>query len=168
MTQPRSDRPVVPDGYGLPATTEGMLTWERVEERLRESAHYWMASTRPDGTPHVVPRWGVWLDGRFWYDGAPSTRHARNVRENPAVTLHLESGTEAVIIDGSSAAAAPPGPELGRRLSQAYAKYADSGYAPGPDAWDGDHAGGLMVFTPRKALAWFSFPDDMTRFTFDE
>ncbi len=66
---PRSDRPVFPEGYGLPATTDGMLTWPDVEARLVTATAYWLATVRPGGRPHVVPRWGGWVDGRFWYDG---------------------------------------------------------------------------------------------------
>ena len=164
---PHIDRPAIPDGYGLPDDDQGLLSWADVEARLRRAKHYWMATVRPDGSPHVVPRWGVWLDGRFWYDGAPTTVHARNLRRNAACTLHLESGTEAVILDGTSRPADPPDPELGARLSAEFGKYADDGYAPAPDAWDGEAAGGLTVFAPQRGLAWFSFPTDLTRFTFD-
>jgi hypothetical protein len=164
---PSVDRPVIPDGYGVPDDDQGLLTWAEVEDRLRRAKHYWMATVRPDGAPHVVPRWGVWLDGRFWYDGAPTTVHARNLRTNGACTLHLESGTEAVILDGTSRPADPPGPDLGARISAEFGKYAADGYAPEPDAWEGAAAGGLTVFTPYRALAWVSFPGDLTRFTFD-
>lgn len=164
---PRSDRPVFPDGYGLPTSTDGMLTWADVEARLAAATSYWLATTRPDGTPHVVPRWGVWLDGRFWYDGAPTTVHARNLAVNQACALHLESGTEAVIVEGiSESARADPEP-LGRRLADAFAKYHAMGYSPAADSWSGEHGGGLRVLTPRKALGWFSFPADATRFRFD-
>lgn len=100
----RTDRPKVPDGYGPPATTEGLIDWTTVEARLRTALYYWLGSVRPDGTPHAVPRWGVWTEGRFYYDGAPTTRHARNVEANPACTLTLESGTEVVIVEGTSQA----------------------------------------------------------------
>src|SRR5687768_6547916 len=102
--EPTADRPVIPDGYGIPTTAKGQLDWGDVEPRLVRSMHYWLSSVRPDGRPHSVPRWGVWLEGRFWYDGAPSTRHTRNVELNPAVTLTLESGTEVVIVEGESVA----------------------------------------------------------------
>src|ERR1700712_4458771 len=98
------ERPLLPDGYGLPVGTDGLLPWADVERDLVAAHNYWLASVRPDGRPHVVPRWGVWLDGRFFYDGSPATRHVRNVEQNPAVTLHLESGTRAVIIEGESRA----------------------------------------------------------------
>lgn len=167
MTAPHRDRPDMPDGYGVPLEVSGTLEWEPVQFRLQDSLHYWMSTTRADGRPHVVPRWGVWLDTRFWYDGSPETVHARNVRANPACTLHLESGAQAVIVEGTSRPAEPPGPELGDRIASEFRrKYADHGYSPDADAWEGADAGGLVVFTPIKALAWLAFPTDVTRFSF--
>lgn len=163
---PQADRPRFPDGYGIPESAEGQLAWIDVEPRLVQSKHYWISSVRPDGTPHSVPRWGVWLDGRFWYDGAPTTRHTRNVEVNPAVTLTLESGTEVIIIEGDSVATHAAADGLGARLSEAFGKYADSGYSPGPDSWSGEDGGGLRVITARRAMAWFDFPKDCTRFRF--
>lgn len=164
--RPAPERPSFPDGYGLPEDVVGLLTWEDVEPRLVAAKHYWLASVRPDGRPHSIPRWGVWMDGRFWYDGAPTTVHARNAETNPAVTLTLESGSQVVIIEGESHATRADADGLGTRLSQAFSKYADDGYAPDPDSWAGPDGGGLRVITPRRALAWFDFPKDCTRFTF--
>ena len=161
------DRPEIPDGYGVPDTHEGTLEWVAVEERLSQALHYWMATTRPDGRPHVVPRWGVWWDGRFWYDGSPTTVHVRNLDRNSACVLHLEDGRQAVMVEGTSVAADPPGLETGGRLAAEFGrKYADLGYSPLPDSWEGPDAGGLRVFTPLKAIAWFDFPTDVTRFHF--
>lgn len=162
---PAADRPDMPDGYGVPATVDNLLGWDRVEARLLDSVVYWMATTRPDGRPHVVPRWGVWLDGRLWYDGSPDTIHARNLAANPACVLHLEDGTKAVIVEGTAAPSVPVGDDLGVRLSVEFGrKYADLGYAPTPDSWSGPGAGGLSVFVPFKTLAWTEFPTDVTRF----
>ena len=167
MIDPIRDRPVVPDGYGVPDSEDGVLTWSAVEDLLRTSLHYWMATTRPNGHPHVVPRWGVWVDGRLWYDGAPDTVHVKNLAVNPACVLHLEDGRRAVIVEGRSEQAAAPGIEFGGRLSTAMSeKYGEHGYSPGPDSWEGPDSGGLRVFTPVKAMAWFDFPTDATRFRF--
>jgi nitroimidazol reductase NimA-like FMN-containing flavoprotein (pyridoxamine 5'-phosphate oxidase superfamily) len=166
-TAPRADRPTFPAGYGLPSSTEGMLAWADVQARLVAATMYWLATVRPDGRPHVVPRWGVWLDGRFWYDGAPTTVHALNLAANPACALNLESGTEVVIVEGESHPARAPAETLGARICEAFAKYHASGYRPGADAWAGEDGGGLRVLTPRRALAWFAFPTDATRFRFD-
>ncbi len=163
----RIDRPVLPEGYGVPESDEGVLAWEQVVERLTESTQYWMATTRPDGRPHVVPRWGAWIDGHLWYDGSPDTLHARNLANNPACVLHLEDGWKAVIVEGTSGPSDSPGLEFGARIAEALAaKYGARGYSPEPDAWEGPGAGGLMKFTPVKSLAWFDFPNDVTRFRF--
>lgn len=165
---PVADRPDFPTGYGVPTTSEGVLAWGDVERRLIEARHYWLATVRPDGTPHVVPRWGTWLDGRFWYDGAPTTRHARNLTHNPACSLNLESGTEAVIVEGRSAPTRADPDGLGARIAAEFAKYHSLGYAPAADAWAGAEGGGLRVLTPSRALAWFNFPTDATRFRFTD
>lgn len=157
----------MPEGYGVPDSDDGLIEWSAVEARLVAAPQYWLATTRPDGRPHVVPRWGVWVDGRFWYDGAPATVHVRNLAHDPACTLHLEDGWQAVIVDGESQPATSPGLELGGRLATAFAdKYAERGHEPAPDAWEGLDAGGLVVLTPITAMAWFDFPTDVTRFRF--
>jgi hypothetical protein len=166
MPEPVTDRPIFPEGYGIPESTDGMLTWAQVEERLVASPVYWIATVRPDGRPHVVPRWGVWVDGRLWYDGAPTTVNARNLAGEPRCVVHLENGTEAVIVEGESRVAGDPGEEFRGRLAEAFAKYHGSGYSPGPDSWEGERGQGLFAFTPSRAMAWFSFPTDATRFTF--
>jgi hypothetical protein len=167
LTDPIVDRPAMPEGYGVPETTEGVLPWERVERALVESLHYWVATTRPDGRPHVVPRWGVWSRDAFFYDGSPDTVHARNLLANPEMVLHLESGEHAVVLEGTARPSDPVDADLGRSLSQNFGiKYGPKGYEPEPTAWSGPGAGGLVVFRPRKALAWFDFPNDVTRFKF--
>ncbi len=165
MTEPRIDRPEMPAGYGADKATS-FVPWETVEQRLTESLHYWLATTRPDGRPHVVARWGVWLDGAFWYDGSPETIHVRNLRSNPNCVLHLEDGARVVLLEGVSEMPDPVVGELGERLAAAFAaKYAPA-YTPAPDAWSGEMAGGLRLIRPAKVMAWTNFPDDLTRFTF--
>jgi Pyridoxamine 5'-phosphate oxidase len=162
MNTPKITRPIFPKGYV--DNPVSFLTWEWVTERLIESKHYWLCSVRPNGRPHVVPRWGVFLDNKFYYDGSPETRHACNIMENPHITLNLESGSEAIILEGTVAPAGRPSPELGKRLAQAYKKYKELGYAPKPNSWD---EGGLYVFTPRQCIAWSNFTQNPTKFVFE-
>ena len=77
MTEPIVDRPEFPREYGNPTQR---LDWAEVERKLESASAYWIASTRPDGRPHVVPRDGTWLDGGLYYGGSPETVHARNSR----------------------------------------------------------------------------------------
>lgn len=163
MDSPKITRPEFPKGYvDKPAS---YLTWAWVAEQLTVSKHYWLASVRPNGKPHVVPRWGVFIDNKFYYDGSPETRHARNILGNPNVTLHLESGEKAIILEGTSHPADKPDPEFAKQLAKAIsAKYAVLGYSPEPNQWD---EGGLYIFTPRQCIAWSKFNDDPTKFLFD-
>jgi len=112
-----------------------------------------------------VPRWCVYVDGKIYYDGSPETRHAINISANPNVTVHLESGWEAIILEGTAQPAEKPSAEFGRKLSEAYNKYKEFGYTPGPHSWD---EGGLFVFTPRQCIAWSKFNEDPTKFVFEE
>jgi len=167
MSVRRTGRPDMPDGYGVSASGP-MLEWATVEARLVESIHYWLSTTRPDGRPHVVPRWGVWIEERFFYDGSPATRHARNLVSNSNCAMHLEDGDAATILEGISTVPPPVTGELGTRMSSEFKrKYEKLGYAPEPDAWSDEAAGGLHVFAPNSAIAWSEFPADVTRFTFE-
>ncbi len=163
MKTPKITRPKFPKGYVDHPISE--VSWDYVSKRLTESVNYWLCSVYPNGRPHVVPRWGAFLDGKFYYDGSPETRHARNIMKNPHVTLHLESGNDVVIMEGISVPATKPGPQFARRLSDTLcAKYASEGYTPTPSQWD---AGGLYVFTPRQCIAWTVFFENPTKFVFD-
>ena len=162
MNAPKITHPKFPPGYvDKPAS---FLTWDWVVERLTESKHYWLSSVRPNGRPHTIPRWGVFLDNKFYYDGSPETRHARNLEQNPHVTLNLEDGRQAIFLEGISEPAGKPSAELGKRLSEAYKKYKEYEYAPEPNSWD---EGGLYVFTPNQCIAWTVFNEDPTKFTFE-
>jgi hypothetical protein len=169
MTQPKVSRPQFPHGYVEQPVA--FVTWEYVTQRLSASKNYWLTSVRPastgvpGGRPHVIPRWGAFVDGRLYYDGSPETRHARNLALNPNMTVNLESGDEVVILEGTSAAMGKPAPALAQKIAQAYRlKYGDLGYAPAADQWD---EGGLYEFTPRLCLAWTKFTEDPTKFVFE-
>lgn len=165
MNEPSRDRPEMPAGYGLDQA-EDFVAWDVVEERLRESLHYWLATTRHNGRPHVVPRWGVWLDGGFWYDGSPETVHVRNLEKNTHTVLHLESGNEVTIVEGRSLRPDPITGDLGERLAAEYARKYGPQYTPSADAWSDEIAGGMRRIDPVKVIAWSEFPKDLTRFTF--
>ena len=164
MKPTKISRPKFPPGYVDKPTSE--VSWDYIVQQLTESKNYWMCSVRPDGRPHCVPRWAVYLDSKIYYDGSPETRHARNIVENPHVSLHLESGEKAIILEGISQPAEKPSLEFAQRLSEAInTKYSEDGYAPEPDQWD---EGGLYVFTPRQCIAWTVFFENPTKFIFEQ
>jgi hypothetical protein len=159
---PKITRPKFPPGYVDKPTS--FLTWDWVAAQLTESKHYWLCSVRPSGRPHAIPRWCVYVDEKIYYDGSSETIHARNIEKNPHVSLHLESGTEVIILEGTAAPAGKPSPKLGKKLAQAFRKYHEMGYAPRANSWD---KGGLFMFTPRQCIAWSNFTENPTKFTFE-
>ena len=161
MAQPKILRPLFPEGYIQ--HSKSLLAWEQVAQRLLDARNYWLCTVRPNGKPHVIPLWAVWEDDKIYFDGSPETRHAKNIATNPRVSVHLESGDQAVIIDGLARIMLPPA-ELAVRLARNYTRKYAPGYAPTPDQWD---HGGLYEITPRSALAWTNFVDDPTKFVFE-
>lgn len=145
---PQVTRPYFPKGYV--ENPKKTLPWSHVEQRLTDAKHYWLCSVRPNGRPHAIPKWAVWVNGRIYFDGSPETRHAKNIAENPYVSVHLESGEDVVIVEGTAKAVVKPSRELGIQVAQAYTtKYATMGYAPDPNQWDN---GGCSRLRSTKSL----------------
>ena len=67
--EPVADRPRIPEDYGIPTDTEGLLPWSYVAGRLADAKHYWLSTVTPSGAPHTRPVDGFWLDGRLYFGG---------------------------------------------------------------------------------------------------
>jgi nitroimidazol reductase NimA-like FMN-containing flavoprotein (pyridoxamine 5'-phosphate oxidase superfamily) len=159
---PTPGRPEMPQGYGVPEGAQGLLPWAHAHERLEKARTYWICTTRPDGRPHSSPVWGVWLRNMLYFDGSPATRRVRNIKANPAVSVHLESGDDVVIVEGEAHEVHHPDHAITTQLAAMYAaKYA--GYNPAPDSWD---HGGLYAITVHKVIAWTNLAKDPTRWLF--
>src|SRR2546430_3642363 len=133
--EPRRSRPLLPTDYGVPDVEEGMVSWSWAVERLEQARNYWFSTTRPDGRPHAMPAWAVWLDGALYFDGSPETRRGRNLAARPDLVVQVQSGGEEVaILEGQGLPAGKPSAELGQRLADAFAaKYGEShDYRPAP------------------------------------
>ena len=164
---PTSDRPGMASGYGLLPESEGkgLLPWSWAAERLERARNYWVASTRPDGRPHVMAVWGVWMEDAFYFGTDPASVKGRNLRANPSIAVHLESGDEVVILEGVVEVVVER-MVLGRLYQLYGAKYA---IALGPQTPDdpGDYPYTLRL-RPQRALAWLEsdFPGTATRWRF--
>lgn len=162
MSSTQASRPDIPVSYGVPASTEGMLSWSYVTQRLEKARNYWIATTRPDGRPHVVPVWGIWNDDAFYFGGEPTTRWVRNILTNPFVALHLEDGEQVVIVEGKVEKCVPDSGlavRLARASAEKYAVTSDS-----PDS--SEVAEDTLCLRPQIVLAWTHFPEDATRWRF--
>jgi hypothetical protein len=167
LPEPLVERPSVPS-YGIPDDLAGTLPWSWAEERLAAAETYWVATTRPDRRPHVMPLWAAWHAGRLWFEGGAATRRARNLALEPSLTVGVDLPFDgAVIVEGAAERHLGIAPALAAELEAAFAKYAvpPRSYRVNPANWD-DPAGGIWVVTPTVVFGWSSFPADATRWRF--
>lgn len=101
MPEPTPSRPHMP-GYGISESLDGALPWSWAEERLRSSRNFWVSSIRPDGRPHAMPVWAIWLDGALYFSTARTSVKARNLLANPNCSVTTESASEALILEGAA------------------------------------------------------------------
>lgn len=99
--QPRTSRPYMP-GYGIlgPDDGTGLLPWSWAEERLTSSHDYWVATTSPDGRPHVMPVWAVWDHESLWFSSSVGSRKARNVARDARCSITTDNALEPVVLEG--------------------------------------------------------------------
>ena len=118
--EPEATRPIVP-GYELSAKKKDLLPWRWAADRLKDSRQYWIATTRPDGQPHLMVIWGVWLDESFWFSAGAASRKARNLAANPKCVIGTDDAARAVILEGSVEIVDAQN-ERFRKFAQAYQK----------------------------------------------
>ena len=142
---------------------------ERAIARLRAALTYWIATTRPDGRPHSMPVWGVWVDDALWFgtDG----QKARNLAHEPYAVAHVESAEDVAIVEGPVERL--PIAETPAAVSAAYRdKYVDPESGEPfvlVSVGDYDPKAALYVLRPQIGHAWLegAFVETQTRWTFE-
>jgi nitroimidazol reductase NimA-like FMN-containing flavoprotein (pyridoxamine 5'-phosphate oxidase superfamily) len=157
---PKASRPHLPREYGVARDTKGLLPWSHVADRMTRAQHYWICTAGSDGQPHATPVDGVWLDDRLYFGGSAQTRRQRNLAVNPRVAVHLESGSDVVILQGEARAERPDRALAERLAESAGRKY---GYSQTPAEYEQSD---VHVFRPRIVFAWTNLPKDATRWRF--
>jgi general stress protein 26 len=152
--------PDVPPLYGLKKRSQ-YLTFSHAEERLARSRNYWICTTRPDGRPHSIPVWGFWIDGQVIFGTARSSRKALNLAKNPAISVHLESGDDVIIVEGTAAEVDISDQVIFKKLDTASREKYKMPLVVVPE-------GVFYSVRPRVVLAWTEkdFPHTATRWKF--
>jgi len=123
-SDPQASRPHMP-GYGMMFQGRGKaLPWTWVVRRLTTAHNYWVATTRKDCRPHVMPVWGIWLDGIFYFSTGRRSRKSRNLSMNPNCVICPEGAREAVIMEGLAEELRDS--DLRRRVRDVYKKKYES------------------------------------------
>ena len=99
----------------LSGDASAKTSWDLARDRLANPEHQrtcWLATTRPDGQPHLMPVIGFWIDGAMHVIAGEGTRKARNIAADgrcviattsttlPSLDLILEGRAEALTDNG--------------------------------------------------------------------
>jgi general stress protein 26 len=155
---PRTERPQIPD-YGISKGKTGLLPWKWAVKKLSESREYWMVTVRPDGRPHAMIVWGLWVDGAFWFGTGSKTQKARNLAKNPNCIVGTHNAAEAVILEGVAEMITDTA--VRKKLERpSLKKYGMSG---------ADGSEPVYRVAPKRIFGFIekSFPKTATRWTFD-
>lgn len=170
QAEPEAERPWMPKDYRVPTTEEGMLSWDYVNEQLSNALNYWIATTSQDGRPHVRPVWAAWVDNTLYFDGSPETGWGRNIIRDPHISVQVEVGEDAIMVEGIVGDLPKVSEELAEKLLQSFrpryiAKY-NYDHTGESEGWK---ERGMFIMKPTKVLAWnvVHFSTSPTRWRFN-
>lgn len=121
------------------------LEWAWARQQLIDAPTYWVVAAG-DGMPHPRPVWGVWRedDSLALSVGTPTTR--RRVDRDGRVAVHLDSGVDVVIVEGTVTGEDSDG--HGPAIAAYDIKY--------DWVYDVDAYGPLTIVEPEVVVAWRS------------
>lgn len=162
---PIADRPAIPAEYSAPNDRTSLLPWSHVVGRLSAAPVYWLAPVGRGGRPRIRPLDGAFLDGALYVGGSTGTALVRDLLANPYVSVSVEAGSDVVILEGDAEHMEGRVPrDLAEQLAAA-SNSKDPRYGMTADAYGG---AGMFGIRPRWAVAWTAFPNDATRFRFED
>jgi len=171
-TTPKAQEPIHKnlDIYGAKP-----IPWSRALKQLGSSAQgtYWLATTKPDGRPHVAAVGALWVDGKIYFVTGSRTRKGRNLAANPKCVVSVSLTGIDLVLEGTAIRVADRPTLL--RLAKRYAAQGwparvsgdaftaeYSAPSAGPPPWN------LYVVRPSTAFGVASGdPPGATRWRFD-
>ena len=161
------------DLYGLDP-----IPWSRALEALeageQRNATSFLATTRPDGRPHLAGVGAVWDGGRVYFVSGAGTRKSQNVAENPTCAIAMSLPGIDLVFEGVAERVTDDATL--RRLAKRYAEggwparvedgaftYDYSAPSAGPPPWN------LYAIKPRTVFGVLAAePGGATRWRFDD
>ena len=104
ITAPRETKNL--DIYGNPP-----LEWKRVIDALNgtgdlevgdSASRFWIATTRPDGRPHMAAVGIVWDDGTFYLSTGARTQKGKNLAHDPRCTVSIAAPGIDIVVEGEA------------------------------------------------------------------
>jgi hypothetical protein len=63
---------------------------------------YWLATTRPDGRPHIAGVGALWVDGSFFFVSGAGTRKSQNLAKSPNCVISVALGGLDLVVEGAA------------------------------------------------------------------
>ena len=95
-------------GYGIQENTKDVLPWSWAVDLLNRCRNPVLSTVRPDGRPHAMPLWGLWLGDVYCFSTAITSVKSENLKVNPACVITADDGDDAVILEGRAEIAPLP------------------------------------------------------------
>jgi hypothetical protein len=103
------------------------IPWSTAQAALEsadaQSHTPFLATTRPDGRPHVAALGAIWDRDRVWFVSGPGTRKSRNLAENPSCSIAMSLAGIDLVIEGIAERVTDRG-----TLERIAKRYADGGW----------------------------------------
>jgi pyridoxine/pyridoxamine 5'-phosphate oxidase len=85
------------------------IPWSRALKQLEAQAGEeapgrtcWLATTDPDGRPHLAAVGAIWVDGKFYFTSGPRLRKSRNLASNPTCAVSVSLDDIDVVVEGAA------------------------------------------------------------------
>jgi general stress protein 26 len=143
---------------------------EQLESAQPRTQTPFLATTRPDGRPHVAAVGALWDKGKLYFVSGAGTRKSRNVAQNPNCVISMSLTGIDLVVEGTAAKVTDD-----KTLQRLAKRYGDQGWpatvkdgafthefsAPsaGPPPWDlyevtPTTAFGVLTVEPGGATRW--------------
>jgi hypothetical protein len=78
------------------------LDWTDVERRLASGGWFWLASVRPDGTPHMMPVFAAWSESVLFVASKESAQKSRNLDADGRCVISTENDGAHLVVEGEA------------------------------------------------------------------
>jgi len=81
------------------------LDWGRVQAQLERTdyrATHWLATTGPDGRPHIAGVGALWDSGKFYFTSGPGTRKSKDIAKNNRCAIGVSMPDVDFAIEGTA------------------------------------------------------------------
>lgn len=78
------------------------LSWTDVQTRVADAEDFLLATTAPEGPPHVVPVLGVWLEGTFCFVSFRQSRKTRHLERNNGCAVTVPGHDVDLVLEGAA------------------------------------------------------------------